>query len=187
MAKTQKKLPISVSHVNVRISISILTLRLIVIEIICSTFLVVFFYPLVYIDNLMDIQTVILSFHSIQFLIVVLIKFILTFYVVFQWVNEYYEILPTKIVHKQGFIFQREQEYNLQNIRSIGLKQGLVGRFFNVGSIDLFEWESRRRFTMQMIHNPLKYFHILESLLPNLDEEKTHIREHWAEPIREEL
>ena len=60
---------------------------------------------------------------------------------------------------------------------SITLEQGLLGRIFNFGSLKLFDWALEENIHIYLIHSPLKYHHILETLVPEADREKNVFRE----------
>lgn len=46
------------------------------------------------------------------------------FMAVYQWLNEYYEITTTKLIHRKGFIFRKQEMYDFKQVRLAGVKQG---------------------------------------------------------------
>lgn len=104
-------------------------------------------------------------------------KILLTLFVVLRWLNDYYEITPHRILHKKGLIWRKEEVFEITHIRSFGIQQGVLGKFFNYGTPHFFDWRLQKNFYIYLIHNPQKYLHILEELLPRVDEEKDILRE----------
>lgn len=173
-----KKKEIIVSHVTIRQSISLLLLKLIILEVIFSA-IFIFFHPVLFSSQLADIISYFSSYNILFFLIAVVIKIVLTFYIVLAWLNEYYEITSSAVRHRKGIIFVRKEQLALADIQSITLHQGLIGKFLNFGTLSLFDWKWRKHEYLYAIHNPTKYLDIIEDLLPGIDEEKdVFIREH---------
>ncbi|KXK08989.1 MAG: Bacterial membrane flanked domain protein [Microgenomates bacterium OLB22] len=91
---------------------------------------------------------------------------------IYQWVYEYYEIYPDRVIHRRGLIFQTREHWSLTNIVEIELQQGFLGKIFNWGTIKLLDREQRQKFSLYMIHNPHKYYAVLRRLTPQADLEK---------------
>lgn len=179
---------IVVTHVNIRQSIFILLLKLLVLEFIAAGCLVLFqsFFFTPYATRI-SLYFHIELFNTPFFLLLVLLKIITMCYVVFSWLEEYYEIYPTEVIHKKGIIFKKEQRYLLKHIGSVGLQQGVLGRIFNFGSIKLYDWLLGKDVYLYLIHNPLRYHGILKKLLVESDKEKEIFRERVVESEDEEL
>lgn len=47
-----------------------------------------------------------------------------------------------------------------------------AGKIFGFGTIYLYNWYLRTHTALYLIHNPVKYFHIIESLIPKTTREK---------------
>ena len=174
---------IIVTHVNVRTSIFFLITKLIFLDIIV-TFVVLFFFSPFLFPLPIEVKTLIVSYNLAYFLILVFGKIFLTLFIVLSWLNEYYEITPTKIVYRRGILWRKEDVYDLNprdpavRISSIGIKQGLLGRIFNYGTLFFYDRGTYKYEYLHYIHNPLRYFEILHNLLPNAAIEKEIIREH---------
>lgn len=177
---------IFVSHVTIRQSISFLILRLIVLEII-SAALVILFYSFLVPTGIMEniFGNSYSLYNTILFILFFIGKTLFMIYIVIVWLNEYYEITPKEIVHKTGLIFRKEERHVLEHIDSVEIEQGLLGRIFNYGNLSLFNWVLEKNTTLYLIHNPLKYLHILQNLLPQSDQKKRLIREHIIEKERD--
>lgn len=169
--------PLGVTHVNIRQSISIVIAKMALIEFIFAIFILFSHYIFIKIlgdqisDALINNQPYILG-------LLLFIKAILTFFVLLSWLNEYYEISADKISHISGVIFKKEQRFSLPNIRQIILKQGLVGRIFNYGTIEFFDYAVKKYYQIYQIHNPVRYFNLLKVLVPNYDEAEEITKRH---------
>ena len=179
--ENQKK--ILVTHVNVRQSIVLMIARLVAVDILSTFSILVFFSPLA-IPLSIEIKTQIVSYNIWYFVLLFFMKFVLTLFIVFEWLNEYYEITPTKIFHRRGIILRKEDIYDLSpheksaKITSIGMQQGFLGRIFNYGTLFFYDRGEYKYYYLHYIHNPSRYFTILRHLLPNADIEKDIVREH---------
>ena len=169
---------ITVSHVNIRQSITILLFKLIALEIIAAIIFLVF-QTILFAQQLSDTFPYVDFYGSWAFLLIVLAKMISTIYIVLSWLNEYYEITPILVRHKKGIFFVKIEQLALADIQSVTLGQGLIGKMLNFGTLSLYDWKWRKHEYLYDIHNPTKYLDIIESLLPGIDEEKDiFIREH---------
>lgn len=176
----EKDVNITVTRINIRESISILVLKLIALDFIAAVFTIVFFAVTSF--NPSDsIAEKILTYNMLFFLLLGLLKIAFTIYVVLLWLNEYYELTPTAILHKKGMIIRDEERFQLQDVRTIKLYQGLFGKILNFGTIELQDIRRNKRVEMYLIHNPQRYVHILEKLLENPHEEKHELRKHIFE------
>lgn len=169
---------ISVEYVTVRQSISLLLLKLIVLELIFATVISGVYY---FISNTPISGSIGLNMPLINiplFIFFVLLKILIMIYIVVLWVNDYYKISSLELIHKRGFIFKKEEKDLLEHLGALKLDQGLLGRIFNFGTLTLYNWALEQNVVMYNIHNPVRYRDILRILLPNIDEGKSVFREH---------
>ncbi len=173
---------ILVSHINIRQSISLLLLRLIVLELI-AMFLVIFFYSFLGHTDFMErvFGDKAGLYDMILFLVFTVGKMFLIMFVIMQWLNEYYEVNPKEIIHRRGVFFKVEERNRLDHLGLVGIDQGILGRLFNYGSLTLFNWTLEKHTVLYLIHNPMKYLKILQSLLPSVDQEKHLVGKNIAE------
>lgn len=173
--KTRK---IYVGHINIRQSIFFLTLKLIVLDMMAAFVGVLYFLlatNAITIDLLNNNAMPI--YNLVFFLVLVVIKISLGVYVVMKWINEYYEIWPNMIIHRGGFVIKHEERHPLSHIRSIKIDQGYLGKIFGFGTITIYDWYLEKDTSLYLIHNPIKYFNIIESLIPKTEEEKQLFQE----------
>jgi membrane protein YdbS with pleckstrin-like domain len=168
---------IYVTHINIRQSIFFLVLKLIFLDVIAAFFALVYFSSVSsnFIPEVLD--RLILSYNLPFFLGLVLIKISLGVYVVLAWINEYYEVWPDAIIHRRGFIIKNEEKHPLSHIKSIKVEQGIFGKNFGYGTITIYDWYLEKETSLYLIHNPIKYYNIIESLAPKTEEEKEVFQE----------
>lgn len=177
----KKSETISVTHVNVRISIVFLLFKLVLLDMLAAVLAMLFFGALSFAQLPDEVRLFIFSQNIAFFVMLAIVKIILTVFLVMQWLNEYYEITPTKIYYRRGIIWRKEDVYEFKSIRSIGLKQGIIGRIFSFGTLNFYSRSVYKYYYLNDIHNPLRYLDILHRLLPDVDVEKEVIREHVRE------
>jgi membrane protein YdbS with pleckstrin-like domain len=180
--KNGKDKRILVTHVNVRQSIVFLIVKLTILDIFATTTALIFFSPLI-IPISMEVKTEIISYNIFYFIFLLISKALLSLFVVLRWLNEYYEITPTKVFHRSGIIWRKEDIYdismdNFTRIPSIGIEQGFLGRIFNYGTLFIYDRGTYEYHYLYFIHNPLRYLEILHQLLPNASITKKVVREH---------
>lgn len=168
---------IEISHINIRQSISILIMKLVLIDLIAGIGVVLFHGLLLATEENTQFKFSIDPLGLTIFLLVVLSKIALSIYIVDQWVDDYYEIRPDKITHRSGLIFKHEVSYLTTRIRSIHVRQSFLGKLLNYGTISIFDWDLNKYVYLYQIHNPMRYAHVLKQIIPSLDEEKHTVRD----------
>jgi len=171
---------ITVTHINIRESISILLLKLIALDVISVIFATLFF-SFASFSPTASITEKILSYNVLFFALLGVFKITFTSYIILLWLNEYFEITPTAVIHKKGIFYRDTQRYELEFVRTIKVSQGLLGKLLNFGSIELQDIRRNTVLEMYMIHNPHRHKHILERLLGNPHEEKHELRKIFIE------
>lgn len=128
-----------------------------------------------------------LSLHTPLFLTAFIalgsIKIFLGCYVVLKWLNEYYEITPEYIAHKNGIFFKKQENYRLSLVRSINIADSFFGELLNFGTITLYDIRLNKYLDMYLIHNPRRYVKILEEILPNLEVKQDRV---WIPGLKKE-
>jgi len=131
-------------------------------------------------DNGMD------RFNRYVFVSLVIAKIAMSIYIILEWLNEYYELTHAMIYHRRGVFFKKEEKVPLSIIWQVELSRGILGTLLNYGTIDLFDQRFNKHMSLYLIHNPLRYFRILEDLIPKLEERRETIREHVLETDEED-
>lgn len=168
---------IIVSHINIRQSISILIIKLICLDVAVAVLVGAMFLSLNFseIGTYLGIQGDMLTFIIFSFLAIIKIAF--SIYIVLDWINEYYELTPRTFIYRHGIFFTKEERINFADIRKLVVKQGLLGKLLNFGTIEIYDFLMQKTANAYLIHNPLRYEKILTDLIPEVEEEKNIIRE----------
>lgn len=160
---------IHVTHLNIRPSIFIILFQLLFLNVL-SYVLILAVYLLVFNEQL-PIDTGSKSLIGLALIVLIfVVQFSLTVYGVLQWMNDYYEITPQTLIHKKGLIFRKLEKYSMEHVQYIDVRQGILGKIFNYGTLSLYDRRRTKFFDLYLIHNPTKYLEVLENLNPQLDE-----------------
>ena len=176
---------IYVTHVNIRLSIFFLLLKLISIELVSGIVIIVWQIGLGFYVTSFQIMQNIIRYGLPLLIFLVLFKTFVTIFIILQWLNEYYEISASTIKYRKGIIFRRAYEYPTADIKFVDVEQGAFGRIFNYGTITLMNIRRIEYAQMYLIHNPLRYAHVIEEIVPGLVEHKRVIRRHYHENGKE--
>ncbi|HVA96337.1 MAG TPA: PH domain-containing protein [Candidatus Acidoferrales bacterium] len=179
MADEKKR--IYVTHVNIRQSIFFLLLKLVSIELVAGTIIIIWHIGLAVYVNTVALLHLIVQIGLPVLIFLVFLKTFITIYLIMQWLNEYYEISASLIQHRRGIFFRRSEEYPIEDIKFVEVEQGLFGRMFNYGTISLMNVRRVEYAQMYLIHNPMRYASVIEEIVPNLVERKRLIRRHYHE------
>lgn len=169
------------THINVRQSIAFLVIRLVFIELLFALFFYFIAFPNSFLQSFFAIILNGFSIRFFLFLLAVLAKLFFEFTAVYRWLNEYYEITTTKLIHRKGFLFRKWEMYDFKQVRLAGVKQGLFGRLLNYGTIHLYDPYANKNVYVYLVHNPVKYFDIIKdfvSKVSKLDEEREVVSFH---------
>lgn len=160
---------ITLTYVNIRQSIAILLSKLILTDLILAVIVVGFYYVLVQGEKFnLPFSTDTLAFF-IMFAVIGIIKIFTSIYVVLKWLNEYYEITPEFIVHKQGIIFKKSDHYKIELLRRVSVQDSFLGQLLNFATITLFDIRLNKYLDMYLVHNPNRYAKILKQLKPEIE------------------
>jgi hypothetical protein len=177
---------ITLTHLNIRESISILISKLILVDIVMAVIVVGAYYLMVN----GDIYSLHLSSNPSLFLIIFgvvgIIKISLGCWIVLEWLNEYYEITPEYIVYKRGVIFKNKQQFRIDHTRMMRVIDSLPGEIFNYGTISLYDLRLNKYLDMYMIHNPERYAQVLKTIRPTLEIKTDKVWLPWKKPVADD-
>lgn len=168
------KTHITLTHLNIRQSVSILVIKLIF-----SELLVALIFLGSYLFIIEGDRYVAYIGENVQFImaligLVVLIKALYTSYLVLQWLNEYYEMTPEFIAHKYGIIFKKADHYRFVHIRRMIVNDSLLGELMNFGTITFYDTRLNKYLDMYMIHNARRYAKIIKEIKPDIEIKEDH-------------
>lgn len=160
---------ITLTYLNIRQSISILLIKLTLIDLLAASLILGFYLALLEGTIFVDIAFNNPLIFFVIFGTIGLLKVALTSYIILLWLNEYYEITPDSIVHKSGIIFKKKERYDLEKVRAMNVDDSIIGEMLNFATITLYDLRMQRYLDMYMIHDPKRYIKVLEILRPNIE------------------
>lgn len=163
---------ITLTYLNIRQSISILLIKLILIDVLGAFLIIVSYFALIQGHELLGIDLTDIPSFMVIFGILGALKILTTSYIVLLWLNEYYEITPEAIIHESGIIFKKKEKYILNNVRAMSISENFIGEILNFGTITIYDTYMREYLSLYLIHNPVRYVRVLETLKPNIEIKK---------------
>lgn len=167
---------ITLTYLNIRQSIVILLTKLIFTDILLATIVISFFFGLAKGEPFFGISFMNPPLFLTVFISIGVIKILLSIYIILLWLNEYYEITPEYVIHKQGIIFRKTESYRVDHIRRIEIQDTLLGELLNFATVTLYDIRLNKYLEMYVIHNPDRYVRVLKELRPNIEIGKQRIR-----------
>ncbi len=165
---------IHVTHLNVRPSISLLLVQLILLNILAALIITVGYIMLI--NSPVEAEI----FRSLTGLVILWLVFtfeiFLTIYAALQWINDYYELNTHNIVHRKGLIFRKIEKHPMEKLSFLTVDQGILGKILNYGTITFLDARREKLLDLYSIHDPNKYLEVVESLKPNIDRSEAVLR-----------
>lgn len=109
------------------------------------------------------------------FLVLSLGQTLIMVYILLQWNREQYVIRDDSIVHTRGVMNNREEVYSLRGVEAGKVRQGLVGRLLNFGTVSVFSPVLKKEYFLYDIPNPELMKRTMLSLLQNKSENSEKI------------
>jgi membrane protein YdbS with pleckstrin-like domain len=164
---------ITVSHINVRKSISLLVARLVVLTLLFMGLTTALAMPGLLLPQVLFLDTVVLFAAAV--IVLNAFQLILAVMVILGWLTEYYEISEDTVTHRSGIVFHREEVYRIRHLTDASCEQTFLGEMFNFGTITLYDSITMKYFKIAGIHNPKRCFSILNQALSNANMRKESI------------
>lgn len=92
-------------------------------------------------------------------LVLQIIAWVLFFYVILGWINEYYIIRPGTLIVRQGIFVVIEDNYKIARTQRLEVYQSFIGKIFNYGDLKL---TGVHAVSIRQIPNPHHYEEILK-------------------------
>lgn len=108
-----------------------------------------------------------LSYHIAEAVGIFFFETVLVFYIFFTWHKEYYNVQADKILYGRGIVFKKRTSIPLSSIKSVGYRQGPLGKLTKYGTIDLQDGTSEG-FRLEHIPEPAMYVELIVRLKNNL-------------------
>ena len=102
-----------------------------------------------------------------------LFQLFITFAVFLRWLNENYEIREKEIIRKKGIFSVIQKSFPLKDIKEVVLKQNLLERLTNCGTVVLRDLQSKKLISMRNIENAEIIAETLKSLVERINASET--------------
>jgi len=168
---------ITLTHLNIRQSVSILIAKLFLTDLLSVIIIISFYFALVRGEQIINFAFSSAPIFLTVFILLGFFKVLTGIYIILSWLNEYYEITSECIFHKKGIIFKKTEQYRLDHLRVMHVQDSLIGELLNFGTISLFDIRLNKYLDMYLIHNPKRYARIIKELRPELEtkQERTNL------------
>lgn len=113
-----------------------------------------------------------ISYHIAQAVGIFAFETVLIFYIFFAWYKEYYNIQKDKITYGKGIVFRKTTSVPLSSIKSVGFRQGPLGKLTKYGTIDLKDGASGSSFYLEHVPDPGIVTELIVRLKNNLPGER---------------
>ncbi|MDO5860452.1 PH domain-containing protein [Methanobrevibacter sp.] len=104
---------------------------------------------------------------AIAFFVVILIIIIYIIWQLFGWYSKEYILTESKIIVKSGVLSTKKNYMPYSTIQDINTSQSIIGKLFNVGSINLFSAYDNNQMELSNIGNPSQAEEIIFSHMIN--------------------
>lgn len=96
-----------------------------------------------------------------------LVQFLLASVIVLQWKNHVYFLTNDGITERKGIITTTEEAYDMKNIRSVTLRQGILGKMFDFGDLIVHSTapENTQDIVLVGIPHPASYQNFLQKFV----------------------
>lgn len=167
---------ITLTHVNIRQSISILVAKLIFLDFLAAVLVISSYFIIVTGGSWINFnQANSFLFLSI-FVITGIVKIAIDTWAILLWLNEYFEITPEFIEHKKGVLFKKTEQYRVDHIRAMTVENTFFGELFNFATITLFDIRLNKYLDMNFVHNAQRYANIIKRLRPHIETKEDYIK-----------
>ncbi len=95
-----------------------------------------------------------ITYDSFTFVIIVVVQLAFTIYILLEWAMEKYVLLPDKILHQWGIIFRETDSWEISNIETGYIDEGLVARLFGYGTITFHSPTLESRVILRDVPSP---------------------------------
>ncbi|MBN1331371.1 PH domain-containing protein [Candidatus Dojkabacteria bacterium] len=140
--------------------------RLVLVEFLFFMFSV----AIIFIENyFLDVQISVgqqdrLKILAISSIVLFLIDIFIVAFIFAKWATFYYIIMPKRVVYRTGFFSSDEKSYSIDNIQKVELRQSLLGKFLNFGTLVIYNPVLQYDIVLSDISNPRKYLEIINNL-----------------------
>jgi uncharacterized membrane protein YdbT with pleckstrin-like domain len=147
------------SHTIARQNPIILALRILTLSLIFNLGILLFSFIsdyAVYFNNATWMGMI--AYDTLSYLILMIIQFIISAYLIAKWYNKYHFVEDNFIVYRSGIFFPKEKHFRLSPMTSISLNQSFFGKVFKYGTIIIENQNDKEgRMALNAVANPEEF------------------------------
>jgi uncharacterized membrane protein YdbT with pleckstrin-like domain len=89
-------------------------------------------------------------------------------YLILSWFYNYHILKSKHIIVKKGIIFSDEENFDMEELQSVKVHQGLFGKIFNYGTVELHDAEINKRIILKNVTDPYQEADYIEKMYPEV-------------------
>lgn len=98
----------------------------------------------------------------------------LLLYIVLAWIYDYFLIKPDTLIVRKGIFFSDETAYQMEDIKSVEVLQGFIGKIVNTGTLRLHAFRAQKEILLPDVRDPHTVAAHIQTLIPKPDAGLTH-------------
>lgn len=156
----------SASEIVLRHSVFLLIINLITIEFLFDSFYLILKVLPIPLNLSFSFQSQLWPIYFGIFGILLLFKTVLMVFAAIQWVTTSYEIRDNEIRYRYGIFSHHEKIFMCAHTQEVTFAQGILGRIFNFGSVEIYSPVIKEHIILASIPNPQHYAEIIKGNIP---------------------
>jgi len=93
----------------------------------------------------------IIAYDTMIYILLMLIQFFISVFLVLRWYNNSYRIDGDFIIHKSGIIFKKEMRLRLTDMGTVNYTQSFLGKIFQYGTLEFENLNNKKAMTLYAI------------------------------------
>lgn len=155
-------------NITVRESIISLSFRLFIAELLIGLVGLLIRVPMLLAINSVAASLWVYFYYAIFYFIFQIFNIGVLITIILQWYSRSYVIREKDFIFKTGVFNTEEKIVQYDNVEKITVNQSLIGRFFNYGTIDIFNPLLRTNVTFSNIPKPKFYANYIQNIVPKV-------------------
>lgn len=98
--------------------------------------------------------------------LLLLFTLLINLYLILRWYKKIYYLFQDKVTLEQGVLFTRVRTVRFPSLDVLKLKQSIIGKIFNIGTITITSSETGETFQLTSIPRPQYYLEIIRQHFP---------------------
>ncbi len=145
-------------------SIILVALRLIFTEALFGISFMLVALLINFLGHYFDMTNLLLLYFAV-FTVIIVFNIVIIFAIILRWQSEYVEVTRDGLIKHSGILYKKSQKYACNFVEAVMLDQSLLGRFFNYGTLELYDPSLKETIYMLNIANPKRNSELIEKII----------------------